>query len=248
MKDYISRLNSGCKGYVFVFWWVMRIAVTACFISSFFTGKIDFSGQLHMAVCLGATFFWEMAQATPKKSLFRFIPSSIHTFMNIGLFLSAVLGIYFDFYCTVRLFDPLLQGFFGFISVLYGYEIAYAMVKRDRFSATKAMVFFVAFGVGFILFNVWELSEFFFDQLMGYLTGKPGNSQFWSQALAEGTARAESLIDPLVAEREPIISLMVDVFVHSVSSFIALIFINIYPYRLRGKYKYDIEYNNNNVE
>lgn len=248
MKEYISRLRAGCKTYVFISWWVMRILMLAAFIASFFEEKPDMSAQIHIAVCFIASFFWEMTQATSAKSLFRVIPSSIHTVANVGFFLSAVLGVYFNFYYTVRFFDPLLQGFFGFISVLYGYEIAYALVKRDRFSATKAMVFFVAFGISFICFNAWELGEFFSDQLMGHLTGQAGNAQFWSQALAEGTAIEKSLIDPLVDEREPLMGLMLDVFVHSLSSFIALIFINIFPYRLRGKYKYDIEYGNNIVE
>ena len=107
------------------------------------------------------------------------------------------------------------------------------------------MVYYVAFGVAFMWFNAWELGEFFTDQLIGHLTGTVGNSQFWSQVIADGTARANSIIPALVTEREPLMDIMCDVIVHSVSAFAGLIFINVCPYRLRGKYKYDIEYGNN---
>lgn len=247
MKEYVSRISGGCKKQTFIFWWVMRIMMLAAFVFNFFSSDFTLSGQIHIGVCFVASFWWELSLAMPKKSLFRLIPSSIHTVINVGFTASALLGIYFNMYYTVRLFDPLLQAFFGFISVLYGYEVAYALVKKEGFAATKAMIFFAAYGVSFISFNIWEFSEFLTDQLIGHLTGEAGNAQFWSDALSLGTARFESIIPPLVPERRPLMDIMSDIIIHSASSFAALIFINIYPYRLRGKYKYDAEYGNNLV-
>lgn len=248
MKEYISRIKAGCKPSVLILWWLLRLAMLVAFVLNFSVASFTVTGQIHMAICFISTFIWELSLAMPSKSIFRLIPASIHTVFNIGLFVSAVCGVYFNMYYTVRLFDPLLQAFFGFISVLYGYEIAYALVKKERFSATKAMVFFAAYGISYMLFNVWELGEFFSDQVIGLATGSVGNAQFWSVALAEGTARAESIIPSLVTERRPLMDLMADVIIHIFSSFAALIFINVYPYRLRGKYKYDIEYGNNVVK
>lgn len=245
MKDYLSRLKQGCSKPSAILWWVMRILMLAAFVANFFADTYSLTGQIHIAVCLVASFWWELSLAMPKKSLFRLMPSSLHTAINIGLFVSSVCGVYFNLYYTLRFFDPILQAFFSFVSVLYGYEIGYAIVKRDRISATKAMVFFVAFGVGFISFNIWELGEFFTDQLVGHLTGQVGNAQFWSEALSEGTVRADSILPPLVDARVPLMDIMCDIIVHSASAFAALIFINVCPYRLRGKYKYDIEYGNN---
>ena len=247
MKQYISRLKGGCKTPVHILWWLLRAAMLVCFVTSIVSGSFTLTAQIHIAVCILGSFMWEFSLAMPEKSFLRFMPSSIHTAINIGLFVSAVLGVYFNMYYTNRLFDSVLQVFFSFISVLYGYEIAYTFIKKKHFAATKAMVYYIAFGVGFICFNAWELGEFFFDQLLGHLTGQVGNAQFWSVALAEGTARAKSLFPPLVSDRQPLMDIMADVVIHSVSAFAALIFINLRPYRLRGKYKYDTEYGNNHV-
>lgn len=245
MKEYISRLKQGCQTKTFILWWVLRVAVLAAFVVSLIGEGYTLTGQIHTAACFVGTFLWELSLAMPKKSLFRLMPSSLHTAINIGLTASAVLGIGFNMYYNMRFFDLILQAFFSFVAVLYGYEIAYALVKKEHFAATKAMVYFVAFGIGFICFNVWELGEFFTDQLIGHLTGNAGNAQFWSQALAEDTARAKSVFPPLVPQRAPLMDLMCDIITHSASAFAALIFINLCPYRLRGKYKYDAEYGNN---
>lgn len=248
MEEYISRLKGECRASVLVLWWVMRAAMLAVFVLYHLSDKCTPTGQIHIALCFIGSFLWELSLAMPKKSLFRFMPPSIHTVINIGLTVSAVLGVYFNMYYTVRLFDPLLQAFFSFVSMLYGYEIANAFVKKEHFAATKAMVYFVAFGVSFICFNIWELGEFFADQLVGYLTGNVGNAQFWSVLLSEGTARAESVFPSLVPERQPLMDIMADIVIHSASAFTALIFVNLCPYRLRGKYKYDTDYGNNLVK
>ncbi len=245
MKEYISRLNQGCRKEIAILWWAMRAFMLVAFVANFSSDTFTLNGQIQIAMCFIGSFAWEVEMLTSEKSLFRFMPQSIHTALNVGLFLSSVGGVYFNLYYTTRIFDTVMQAFFSFVSVLYGYELGYAIVKRDRIGATKAMLFFVAFGVSFINFNVWELGEFFTDQLIGHLTGEAGNAQFWSQAIAEGTARAKSFIHPIVPERLPLMDIMHDIIVHSISSFAALIFINVCPYRLRGKYKYDAEYENN---
>ena len=245
MKEYISRLKQGCRKEIAILWWAMRAFILVAFIANFSSDTFTLNGQIQIAMCFLGSFGWELSMLSSKKSLFRFMPSSIHTALNIGLFVSAVVGVWLNFYFSTRFLDTLLQLYFSFISVLYGYEIGYAIVKRDRIGATKAMLFFVAFGVSFINFNIWELGEFFTDQLLGHLTGQVGNAQMWSQALAEGTARAQSFIHPIVPERLPLMDIMHDIITHSASAFAALIFINVFPYRLRGKYKYNAEYENN---
>ena len=245
MKEYISRLRRECKTSVLISWWIMRALLLVSLIISITDEKFTLTGRVHTALCLLGTFLWEISLAMPEKSLFRLIPPSIHTVINVGLTASAVLGIGFDMYYSVRFFDIIIHAFFSFVAVLYGYELAYALIKKEHFAATKAMVYFVAFGVGFMLFNAWELGEFFTDQLIGHLTGEVGNAQFWSVALAEGTGRAKCIFPPLVPERAPLMDIMCDVVTHSVSSFAALIFINLCPYRLKGKYKYDTDYGNN---
>ncbi len=253
MKKYISRLKDGCKLHTFIYWSLLRVLMLFGFVCRGFIGSTEgdvtyLSGQIHILICFLASFLWEFSQAMPKKNLFRFMPSSIHTALNTGLFVSAFFGVYLDWYYEVKLFDPLMTAVFAFWSVLYGYEIGYSMVKKYHFSATKAMIFYAAFGVSFIFFDVCELGEFFCDQIIGFATGEPGNSQFWSVALSQGTGRQGSLIDAINPERVPLMDIMADIIIHSCSAFAALIFINLCPYRLRGRFKYDIDYGNNRTK
>lgn len=248
MKEYISRLKDGCKLHTFIYWSLLRVLMLFAFIASLASDAATLTGQIHIAVCLLASFLWELLQAMPKKSAFRLMPTSIHTALNTGLFVSSFFGVYLNWYYDMRLFDPVITAVFAFWSVLYGYELGYAIVKAKKFAATKAMVFFAAFGVSFILFDFCEFGEFLFDQIIGLATGQAGNAQFWSVALAEGTAREGSIIDAINPERIPLMDIMADIIIHSVSAFCALIFINVFPYRLRGKFRYDIDYGNNKTK
>ncbi len=254
MKEYVSRLKNGCKLITFTYWSLLRLLMLFSLASLLYTsvssdGDVTlFSGVIHVAVCFFASFLWELAQLMPEKSIFRLLPVSAYTALNTGLAVSAVGGIFLNWYYDFRLFDPLMTAFFGVWSVLYGYEIAYAAVKKYRIAATKAMVFFAAFGISFIFLNVYELGEFICDQLLGMTTGTVGNAQFWSAALAENTGRAESVIPAIDSARYPLMDIMSDIVIHTVSAFAALIFINICPYRLRGRFSYDIGYENNYVK
>ncbi len=248
MKKYISRLRNGCKLHTFLYWLLLRVLMLVAFVGTALSDGASFTALVHTAVCFLASFLWELSQAMPKKSLFRFIPSSIHTALNTGLFISSFFGVYLDFYYDIRFFDPVMTAAFAFWSVLYGYEIGYGLVKKYRFSATKAMVFYAAFGVSFIFFNACELGEFLCDQLIGLATGDAGNAQFWSVALADGTGREGSIINAINPERIPLMDIMADIIIHSCSAFLALIFINVFPYRLRGRFKYDIDYGNNKTK
>lgn len=248
MKEYISRLKKGCKLHTFIYWTLLRVLMIAAFVGTAFSESATLTATVHTAVCFFASFLWELSQAMPKKSLLRFIPSSIHTALNTGLFISSFFGVYLNWYYDMRYFDPVMTAAFAFWAVLYGYEIGYGLVKKYHFSATKAMIFYAAFGVSFILFNACELGEFLCDQLIGLATGDVGNAQFWSVALAEGTGREVSIIDAINPERIPLMDIMADIIIHSASAFLALIFINVFPYRLRGRFKYDIDYGNNKTK
>lgn len=248
MKEYFLRLKNGCKLHTFIYWTLLRILMVVALAGTFMSDGCSLTSLIHIAVCLFASFFWELSQAMPGKSLFRLMPSSVHTVLNTGLFISSFFGVYLNWYYDIKLFDPVMMAAFAFWSVLYGYEIGYSVVKQKHFAATKAMVFYAAFGVSFMFFNVCELGEFLCDQIIGLATGDPGNAQFWSVALAEGTGREESLICAINPERVPLMDIMADIIIHSCSAFAALVFINIFPYRLRGRFKYDIDYENNKTK
>ena len=253
MKKYISRLKGGCKLHTFIYWSLLRALMLFGLVRYSFVGSMEgnityISGQIHIAVCLLASFLWEFSQAMPEKSLLRHMPVSVHTALNTGLFVSSFFGVFYNQYYDMKLFDPIMTALFAFWSVIYGYEIGCAIIKSKKFAATKAMVFYAAFGVSFIIFDVCELGEFFCDQIIGLVTGEAGNAQFWSVALTQGTGREGSIINAINPERIPLMDIMADIIIHFLSAFAALIFINVFPYRLRGKYKYDIDYGNNKTK
>ncbi len=242
MKDYIQRLKKACHPAVAVLWWLFRLPVLYALISSVISGSSDISAIIQYALTLIAMFMWEICMAMPEKSFMRLLPASLQIFSSGLLFSAAFLGEYLNLYYTIPWLDAVLQFIFGGFAVFAGYEIACALTIRDKYSCTKAMQFWVAFGIGFMAMNSLELFEFFLDQLTGALTDVPGNAQHWSFAVAEGTLREKTVFDPIDPTRWAIMDTMADIVLNTASAFVALLIINLFPYRLRGKYRYDMEF------
>ena len=180
--------------------------------------------------------------AAPKKSFMRLVSPVYQNISVLLLFITAIGGKYFEIYNRIPMVDVVLQFTFGGFMVFVGYEIACTLSIRDKYSCTKAMHFWVAFGIAFIAMNALELFEFTFDQLLGLFTGTPGNAQNWSAAIAEETERAKTFLPAIDPGRWPVMDLMADIILGTVSAFIALLVINLWPYRLRGKFKYDMDF------
>lgn len=241
MKDYLKRLTARPSKASVAWWWILRIITAYYFIMSLKEG-LHISVPIQLGMSLAAMFGWEICQAAPKKSFLRIISPVYQNISATLLFITAVFGKYLDVYYRVPYLETVLPFIFGGFTVFVGYEIACALSIRDKYSCTKAMHFWVAFGIGFIAINALELFEFAFDQFLGLFTGIPGNSQNWSAALAEGTVRQQSFIPSLDPGRWPLMDIMADIILGTASAFIALLIINLRPYRLRGKYKYDMDF------
>ena len=241
MKNYIQRLTKACHPAAFILWWLLRIAVLYALISNIAGNSTDVSAVIQYAFTFVAMFIWEICMAMPEKSFMRLMPASLQVFSTLLLFSAAFLGEYLNLYQSVLWLDELLQFIFGGFSVFVGYEIACALTIRDKYSCTKAMQFWVAFGIGFMAMNGLELFEFFLDQVEGIVTGAPGNAQYWFSEIG-GTAPEKTLIDYIDPTRWAIMDTMTDIILNSVSAFLALLIINLFPYRLRGKYRYDMEF------
>lgn len=241
MKDYIKRLTARPSKASLVLWWVLRIITAYYFVLSIKQG-LHISVPVQLGMSLAAMFGWEICMAAPEKSFLRIISPVYQNVSVVLLFVTAVFGKYLDVYYRVPYIEVVLQFIFGGFAVFVGYEIACALSIRDKYSCTKAMHFWVAFGIGFIAMNALELFEFSFDQLLGLFTGIPGNAQNWSSALAEGTVRQQSLMAAYDMGRWPVMDLMADIILSTVSAFIALLVINLWPYRLRGRFKYDMDF------
>ncbi len=238
MKDYINRLKEGCPTVILALWWILRLFLAYAFCMSIAKDGYGVEVSVGTALSFLSTFLWEIMMASPKNSFLRFMPSSIHTFINLGAFAYGFLGLFLNFSYNTVWFDPLLKCYYCAFAVFFGYEIAWAIIKKQRSSATKAMMFYVAFGISFIALNVLELYEFAFDQIAGAVTGVPTDLQHWSLALAQGTARERNVFDAIDPSRWPLMSTMADIVLGTISAFVALFIINVYPYRNKGKFRY----------
>lgn len=239
MKEYIQRLKNGCTKGQLVLWWAYRLLMIYALVTTLLNNPSDIVLTVQLAAGLFGMFLWEMCMATKKNSFTRFIPSFLQTGFIICIFAAAFLGEFVGLYNSISWFGYATQFIFGAVSIYFGYEIACAFIKRDRYYATKAMAFYVAFGLFFMWINVTELSEFFLDQIVGLITGAPGNNQEW---INNG---AELLIPPIDKGRFPIMDTMTDIILSTVGAFTGLLVINIFPYRHKGKYKYDFDFKKN---
>lgn len=238
MTEYFQRLKSGCSKGTYAFWWLLRIATVGIFIESLFREPLNPSALVQTGTNFACMFIWELCMAMPEKSFARLLPSSLQTALNVGLFVAAFGGRYLNLYYNTAWFEPIFEFVFGGFTVFAGYEIACAYVRKEKRTATKAMLYYVAFGVGFIAANVLEIFEFSADQVIGLITGTCGDNQFWSYELVEGTARENMLLSPIVNERWALMDTMNDIVLNTVSAFTALLILNLYPYRQKGRFRY----------
>ena len=240
MQNYIQRLKDGCTKGQFVLWWVFRVLMIYALIATLLKEPFDISLTVQLIAAFAGTFLWEMCMATKENSFTRFIPSFLQTGFIICIFVSAFLGEFMGLYDSVFWLGYATQFIFGGVSVFFGYEIACTFIKRDRYYATKAMAFYVAFGLFFVWLNVAELSEFFLDQVVGLLTPQPGNAQNWLNEAGEISDKM--LLHPVAPDRFAIMDTMTDIILSTIGAFVGLLIVNIFPYRHRGKHKYDFEF------
>lgn len=247
MKDYINRIKNGCPKYTFFIWWFFRALMIYAFIAGFFKKPFDITDPLQVGANFLCMFVWEICMAFPKNSLFRFMPASLQTLLTFGVFCASFGGKFLNFYYDVVWWDSALHFLGGGAAVFVGYEFACAFMKRDRKEASLPLVLFAALGFSFFGSTLWELFEFSFDQVAGMMSGYPGDAQHWSYALAEGTAKIKTMFDPIVAERWPIMDTMGDMVLNTVGALGAYLCIKINPYRHKGKYKFDFNFEKEEV-
>ena len=237
MKDYIQRLKSGCTKGQLVLWWIYRLLMIYALISTLLKNPSDIALTVRLVAGLAGMFLWEIFMAAKEKSFVRYIPSFLQTGFIICIFADFFAGEFLGLYDSIYWLVYAVQFVFGAVSIFFGYEIACAVIKRDKYYATKAMAFFVAFGLFYIWLNAIELSEFFLDQIIGVITGNPGDAQGWMSKVSE-----KVLIDPIDPTRFALMGIMTEIIVSTVGAFVGLLIVNIFPYRHRGKYKYDFDF------
>ncbi len=242
MKDYINRLKANCSTWQFVFWWIIRATMIYAFIKGFFpdAGKeFDITDPLQVGANLLATFVWEVFMLFPPKSAARYIPSSVQNFLVVLIWCASFGGKFLNLYYDFRWWDVILHFVGGGACVFFGYEIVCAILRSRKSNAPLTLVYLGAVGFAFLAGTCWELFEFAFDQIAGMMGGYPGDAQHWSLELALGTPKALTLFDPIVDERWPIMDTMADMVLNALGTLISFIFIKIFPYRHKGKYKFD---------
>ncbi len=242
MKNYIERLSQSCPKAVYALWWVLRILTLYAFAENIISDNADITFAIRSLVGFVCMFLWEFFMAMPEKSFVRKLPSFLQTIITVSIFISVFVGHYLGLYSSVAVSQMVSQFLFGVVSVFICYEIACAFIKKEKYYATKAMAFFAAFGLFFISLNLVELSEFFIDQLVGVITGEPSNSQHWSYELAKDDGAVFQFIPAVSNGRIALMGIMNDIILSTAGAFSGLIVVNIFPYRHKGKYKYNFDF------
>lgn len=242
MKEYINRLKANCPAWQFIIWWIFRGTMIFAFIKGFFPAAgeaFDITDPLQVGANLLATFAWEIFMLFPEKSAARYIPSSVQTFLIVGIWCASFGGKFLNLYYDFRWWDVMLHFVGGGACVFFGYEIVCAILRSRKANAPMTLILMGAVGFSFLGATCWELFEFAFDQIAGMMGGYPGDAQHWSLELALGTPKELTLFDPIVDARWPLMDTMADMVLNAVGALISFIFIKIYPYRHKGKYKFD---------
>ena len=240
MKNYLKRLSDGCPKWRFVIWWIIRASLIFAFIKGFFPpdGKeFDITDPLQVGANFLCTFVWEIFMLFPEKSLLRHVPSSVQTFLMVGIWAGSFGGKFLNLYYDFRWWDVILHFVGGAACVFFGYEIACAILKSRKATAPISLVLLASVGFSFLAATGWALFEFTFDQVAGVIGGYPGDAQHWSLELAQGTPKALTLFDPIKPERWPLMDTMADIVLNTVGAVASYIFLRIYPYRHKGRFK-----------
>lgn len=234
MKEYIQRIKDGCPKYRFIIWWIFRALMIYAFVAGFFKKPFDITDPLQVGANFLCMFVWEIFMMFPKKSIFRYIPSSLQTFLIIGIFAASFGGKFLNLYYDFRWWDVILHFIGGGACVFFGYEFVAAIQKRDKVHVPMQLILLCAVGFSFLAATCWELFEFGFDQI-ACMGGGIGDAQHWSLELAKGTPKELTLFDPVYADRWPIMDTMADIVLNSVGALVSFIYIKLNPYRHKGK-------------
>ncbi len=234
MKNYIQRLKDNCSAKRFIFWWIIRASLIFAFVKGFFPAEgeaFDITDPLQVGANFLATFVWEVFMAFPQKSIFRYMPSSIQSILSVLVWCGSFGGKFLNLYYDSRWWDVALHFVGGAVCVIFGYEIVCAILRCKKSTAPMTLVLLASVGFSFLAATCWEVFEFSFDQIAGMMGGYPGDSQHWSLALALGTPKEQTLFDPIVAERWPIMDTMADIVLNTVGAVIAYFIVKAKPYR-----------------
>ncbi len=234
MKEYFKRITDNCPTWRLVIWWVIRGSLIFAFIMGFFPGegeKFDITDPLQVGANFLCTFVWEVFMLFPAKTFLRHIPSSVQTYLMIGIWCGSFGGKFLNLYYDFRWWDVILHFIGGAACVFFGYEIVCAILKSRKQTAPMTLVLLASVGFSFLAGTCWELFEFSFDQVAGILGGYPGDAQHWSLELALGTPKELTLFDPINDARWPLMDTMADIVLNSVGAFISYFIIKFRPYR-----------------
>jgi hypothetical protein len=254
MKEYFKRITTLPTKAELIFWWILRALMIYAFIAGFFKKPFDITDPLQVGANFLCMFVWEVFMMLPEKNALRHVSPRVQTFLIIGIFCASFGGKFLNLYYDFRWWDVILHFVGGGACVFFGYEMVAAMQKRDKVAIPLSIALLCAMGFSFLAGTGWELFEFSFDQISCISTKAAGNAiamagdaQHWNLAAALGTPKEATLINPVFAERWPIMDTMADIVLNTLGALAAIIFLRIFPYRHKGKYNLNELYKDNKV-
>lgn len=175
----------------------------------------------------------------PRWTVFRYVQPFIQTAIILADFLAVVTAYLFNFYYEVRLWDSFLHFSFGVGIVFFGYEFACALIKKEKKTASLPLILLCSIGFSFMCSTLWELFEFTGDHVIGLVTGRLANAQFWSYTRLIGTDKIQTIFEYMDINRYAIMDTMGDMFLNTTGALLGLVILKIYPYRHKGRFKLD---------
>lgn len=243
-RGYIERLKNNCSVKTYALWWVFRCGMIAMAIYSLFDQRgMGETVTAEILMNMACMFIWEICMAMPKKNVFRYIQPFMQTLLTIYIFIAVVAGFLLDFYYKVRLWDSFLHFMCAVFGVFFGYEITCALFKMEKRTASKTMTVIASLGFCLMVTTFWEIFEFGCDQVVGMMSGTPNDVQHWSYELVEstGSPKIKTIFEPYDLGRWPIMDTMGDMVLNAAGAALGTVLLAIYPYRHKGKYKFDFK-------
>ncbi|MBR3817253.1 MAG: hypothetical protein IKJ27_11080 [Clostridia bacterium] len=244
-RGYVQRLKDNCSVKTYALWWLFRGAMIVLIINSILRPDPEKQiATVQLIMFTSCMFIWEICMAMPPKNVFRYVRPFLQTIITLCVFLIVVGGHVFNFYYTTRMWDSFLHFGSGIIAVYFGYEITCALFIMEKRTASLTMTIIASVGFCFMCTTFWEIFEFCCDQFVGMVGENASDVQHWSYEIVESlnSPKLQTLFEPYDVGRWPIMDTMGDIVLNTAGAVLGALAVKIYPYRHKGKHKYNFEF------
>ncbi|MDR2525359.1 MAG: hypothetical protein LBC83_04085 [Oscillospiraceae bacterium] len=214
-----------------LWWWIFRAIFVYGLVRHIKTNELEgtgFTDMLQIMAHMTCCFLWEFFQFLPRKHIFRWLPaytqdvSCVYAVATCG-------GKIWNLYFKYHWWDSFMHALGGLLIVLAAYELLVALERRDNTELPRVVRVLFPVGLAFFAGTLWEVYEFFFDQITN------GNTQDWTfetKPQIFGVLDREE--DLLRRERYGLIDTMTDIIMNSAGAILGAVQLRLLPYHHRA--------------